>query len=136
MVTKLTAARIATAAGCCLVICTSSKPEGILEILGGARQGTKFFPLQRSLKGRKRWLLTGVGYGSVGFSGDELKVQSAAEVARDYGVQGCGDHGMAGLWGSGFSRLPLVWEVTHRTTSAALVPYQVAAPCFTLALLC
>jgi hypothetical protein len=59
MVTKLTAARIATAAGCCLVICTSAKPEGIVDILGGARQGTRFLPLQRSLKGRKRWLLTG-----------------------------------------------------------------------------
>lgn len=58
MVTKLTAARIATAAGCCLVICTSAKPEGIVEILGGAQQGTRFVPLQRSLKGRKRWLLT------------------------------------------------------------------------------
>lgn len=59
MVTKLTAARIATAAGCCLVICTSLKPEGILEILDGAKQGTKFFPLQNALKGRKRWLLAG-----------------------------------------------------------------------------
>eukprot|EP00879_Flechtneria_rotunda_P011759 GHRR01012282.1.p1 GENE.GHRR01012282.1~~GHRR01012282.1.p1 ORF type:complete len:380 (+),score=137.77 GHRR01012282.1:639-1778(+) len=58
MVTKLTAARIATAAGCCLVICTSARPEGILEILNGARRGTKFYPLARSLKGRKRWLLT------------------------------------------------------------------------------
>jgi glutamate 5-kinase len=59
MVTKLTAARIATAAGCCLVICTSAKPEGILDILERAREGTRFMPLQRILKGRKRWLLTG-----------------------------------------------------------------------------
>ncbi|KAF6260018.1 Aspartate/glutamate/uridylate kinase [Scenedesmus sp. NREL 46B-D3] len=58
MVTKLTAARIATAAGCCLVICTSAKPEGIMDILDGAQQGTRFIPLQRSLKGRKRWLLS------------------------------------------------------------------------------
>jgi glutamate 5-kinase len=60
MGTKLTAARIATAAGCCLVICTSAKPEGIVGILEGAREGTRFMPLQRCLKGRKRWLLTGV----------------------------------------------------------------------------
>lgn len=59
MVTKLTAARIATAAGCCLVICTSLHPEGIVEILNGARQGTKFHPLPNALKGRKRWLLAG-----------------------------------------------------------------------------
>eukprot|EP00775_Hariotina_reticulata_P012564 gene12564-12696_t len=58
MVTKLTAARIATAGGCCMVICTSAKPESIVQILDGAKQGTKFFPLQQNLKGRKRWLLT------------------------------------------------------------------------------
>ncbi|WIA19357.1 hypothetical protein OEZ85_003985 [Tetradesmus obliquus] len=65
MATKLTAARIATAAGCCLVICTSAKPEGIVEILAGARQGTRFIPLQQSLKGRKRWLLTVPVRGSI-----------------------------------------------------------------------
>lgn len=30
-----------------------------MEILNGARRGTKFHPLPHSLKGRKRWLLTG-----------------------------------------------------------------------------
>lgn len=50
----------AAAAGCCMVICTSQLPEDIVEILNGARKGTKFFPLPHSLKGRKRWLLTGV----------------------------------------------------------------------------
>jgi glutamate 5-kinase len=49
-----------SAAGCCMVICTSTRPEEILDILGGARKGTKFHPLAHSLKGRKRWLLTGV----------------------------------------------------------------------------
>lgn len=47
------------AAGCCMVICTSQIPEDIVEILNGARKGTKFHPLPNSLKGRKRWLLTG-----------------------------------------------------------------------------
>jgi hypothetical protein len=42
-----------------MVICTSQLPEDIVEILGGARKGTKFYPLANSLKGRKRWLLTG-----------------------------------------------------------------------------
>lgn len=49
----------AAAAGCCMVICTSQLPEDIVEILNGARKGTKFHPLANSLKGRKRWLLTG-----------------------------------------------------------------------------
>jgi glutamate 5-kinase len=42
-----------------MVICTSQLPEDIVEILNGARRGTKFHPLPHSLKGRKRWLLTG-----------------------------------------------------------------------------
>eukprot|EP00877_Chromochloris_zofingiensis_P014323 jgi/Chrzof1/9144/Cz03g37160.t1 len=58
MVTKLTAARIATAAGCCMVICSSDHPESILAILAGEKIGTKFHPLQKALKGRKRWILS------------------------------------------------------------------------------
>ena len=42
MATKLTAARIATAAGCATVICQASQPEAMLEILGGAKKGTLF----------------------------------------------------------------------------------------------
>ena len=42
-----------------MVICTSQLPENIVDILDGARKGTKFYPLANSLKGRKRWLLTG-----------------------------------------------------------------------------
>jgi glutamate 5-kinase len=66
MVTKLTAARIATAAGTTLVITSSASPEAIPDILGGAAQGTRFKPLSSRLRGRKRWLLTGVGGGGWG----------------------------------------------------------------------
>jgi glutamate 5-kinase len=62
MVTKLTAARIATAAGTTLVITSSAAPEAIPDILAGAQQGTRFKPLASRLRGRKRWLLTG-GWG-------------------------------------------------------------------------
>ncbi|KAI8467687.1 MAG: Aspartate/glutamate/uridylate kinase [Monoraphidium minutum] len=58
MVTKLTAARIATAAGCTMVICTSTTPEAIPAIMEGAVMGTKFLPQQRTLRGRKRWILS------------------------------------------------------------------------------
>ena len=61
MITKLTAARIATAAGCTMVICSSSDPEAIERILAGEQVGTKFHPLEHSLRGRKRWLLSGAG---------------------------------------------------------------------------
>jgi hypothetical protein len=47
-----------------MVICTSARPGEIVDILGGARKGTKFSPLANSLKGRKRWLLTGVASGA------------------------------------------------------------------------
>ena len=42
MATKLTAARIATAAGCATVICQATQPEVMLEVLGGAKKGTLF----------------------------------------------------------------------------------------------
>ncbi|KAG2450762.1 hypothetical protein HYH02_004599 [Chlamydomonas schloesseri] len=59
MATKLTAGRIATAAGCTMVICNSNAPENIVRIVKGEpKLGTKFFPLPHSLKGRKRWILS------------------------------------------------------------------------------
>ncbi|PNW70105.1 hypothetical protein CHLRE_17g705850v5 [Chlamydomonas reinhardtii] len=59
MATKLTAGRIATAAGCTMVICNSTAPENIVRIVKGEpKLGTKFFPLPHSLKGRKRWILS------------------------------------------------------------------------------
>lgn len=57
-----------------MVICTSQVPEDIVEILNGAVKGTKFHPLPNSLKGRKRWLLTGAQLATFVFSSiqDEL----------------------------------------------------------------
>jgi hypothetical protein len=58
MATKLTAGRIATAAGTTMVICNSDKPENIAAVLAGApRIGTKFHPLTHALHGRKRWVV-------------------------------------------------------------------------------
>mmetsp|Transcript_7688 Transcript_7688/g.13278 ORF Transcript_7688/g.13278 Transcript_7688/m.13278 type:complete len:486 (-) Transcript_7688:1011-2468(-) len=59
MVTKLTAGRIATAAGCTMVICNSNDPDAVEQVLAGAVVGTKFHarPRQRALRSRKRWIL-------------------------------------------------------------------------------
>lgn len=57
MATKLTAARIATAAGCHMVICHASMPENLLKVMQGERVGTLFHPLKHQLKGRKRWIV-------------------------------------------------------------------------------
>jgi len=58
MATKLTAGRIATAAGTTMVICNSDRPENIGAVLAGTpRIGTKFHPLTHALHGRKRWVV-------------------------------------------------------------------------------
>jgi glutamate 5-kinase len=57
MVTKLTAARLASAAGCRTVICKSDNPGAIAEALAGASVGTLFLPVPNAAKGRRRWLL-------------------------------------------------------------------------------
>lgn len=58
MATKLTAARIATAAGCRMVICNSNQPEAMARVLLGEPHGTLFHPVEQELKGRKRWILS------------------------------------------------------------------------------
>lgn len=50
MATKLTAARIATAAGCSTVICLASEPERMLGVMAGERVGTVFRPHVNALR--------------------------------------------------------------------------------------
>jgi glutamate 5-kinase len=50
MATKLTAARLATAAGCHMAICDAAHPEALPAIMAGARQGTVFHPHLSPLK--------------------------------------------------------------------------------------
>lgn len=59
MATKLTAARIACAAGCTMAICNSKRPDTIERIVGGDRCGTVFRPLSARVADKKRWILTG-----------------------------------------------------------------------------
>jgi len=59
MSTKLTAGRIATAAGCHMGICLASEPQRIREMLRGERScGTVFLPLPHAARGRRRWILS------------------------------------------------------------------------------
>jgi len=58
MSTKLTAGRIATAAGCTMVICNSTTPEVVVQVLEGQQAGTKFYPVEQALRGRYRWILS------------------------------------------------------------------------------
>jgi len=58
MATKLTAASLATAAGCKMVISHASHVERILRIVEGEKLGTVFYPVANALKGRRRWILS------------------------------------------------------------------------------
>lgn len=77
MATKLTAARISTAAGCKMVITHYAEPGRILEIIAGQRLGTVFHPVQDPVRGRKRWIL------SVPVKGEIWLDHGAAHAVRD-----------------------------------------------------
>jgi glutamate 5-kinase len=57
MITKIAAARLATAAGCEVVITNGMIPRVLERIVAGDRLGTRFLPAVRSVTGRKRWLV-------------------------------------------------------------------------------
>ena len=56
MVTKLEAARIATASGAAMVIANGREAGAIGRILAGEPLGTLFHPQDHALQGRKRWI--------------------------------------------------------------------------------
>ena len=68
MVTKLTAARIACAAGCKTIVCLSSNLEKDVEacVLRGEPVGTAFLPAKIAAKGKKKWLLAVPIQGEIG----------------------------------------------------------------------
>ena len=57
MITKIAAARLATAAGCEVVITDGMIPRVLERIAAGDRLGTRFLPAAQSVTGRKRWLV-------------------------------------------------------------------------------
>ncbi len=60
MMTKLTAARIATGSGVRTVITHGRSPHNILKILAGEKLGTQFEPQLRTENARKRWIAYGL----------------------------------------------------------------------------
>jgi glutamate 5-kinase len=57
MLTKVAAARLATAAGCTVVVTDGKTPRVLERLTRGERLGTWFFPASRAVSGRKRWLV-------------------------------------------------------------------------------
>jgi glutamate 5-kinase len=60
MITKIEAARIATAAGIRTVITEGRSPQNIVKILQGEPMGTQFEPQVGSINARKRWIAHGL----------------------------------------------------------------------------
>jgi glutamate 5-kinase len=60
MITKIEAARLATAAGVDVVIADGGEPDVILRLASGESIGTHFLPTTSKLESRKRWMLSGL----------------------------------------------------------------------------
>jgi len=98
MVTKLTAARIASAAGCQTVICLASVQSTAIEdvLQGKPGIGTIFLAAKKSAQGKKRWLLSVPIKGDVRvdedgakavLNGMALPVSNCVSVEGNFGVQ-------------------------------------------------
>ena len=75
MITKLEAARLATASGVTVVVADGREPDVILRVAGGEAVGTRFLPVASKLESRKRWMLSGLSTKGM------LVVDSGAAVA-------------------------------------------------------
>jgi len=60
MITKIEAARLATASGVNAVIADGREPDVILRLASGESTGTRFLPTTSKLESRKRWMLSGL----------------------------------------------------------------------------
>jgi len=60
MVTKIEAARLATASGVTVIIADGREPDIIPRLAAGEAIGTRFLPATSKLESRKRWMLSGL----------------------------------------------------------------------------
>ena len=60
MVTKIEAAKLATASGVDVIIANGLEPDVIPRVVGGEHIGTHFPPATSKLESRKRWMLSGL----------------------------------------------------------------------------
>ena len=60
MITKIEAARLATACGIAVVVADGGERDIILRLAAGERLGTLFLPETSKLESRKRWMLSGL----------------------------------------------------------------------------
>jgi len=98
MLPKIAAARLATAAGCTVVIADGQTPRVVERIAAGERLGTWFLPAGRRLAGRKRWLVA-----SARLRGRIVIDEGAARALRHGGrsLLPTGIRDLAGSFGAG-----------------------------------
>jgi len=60
MMTKIEAARLATASGITVIIADGREPDIIVKLAAGEAIGTCFWPLTDKLESRKRWMVSGL----------------------------------------------------------------------------
>ncbi len=60
MMTKIEAARLATASGITVIIADGREPDVIVRLVAGEAIGTCFWPLTDKLESRKRWMVSGL----------------------------------------------------------------------------
>jgi len=60
MITKIEAAKLATASGITVVIADGKEPDVMLRVIRGEPLGTRFVPTSSRLESRKRWMLSGL----------------------------------------------------------------------------
>ena len=60
MITKIEAAKLATASGATVVIADGREADIILRVVAGEAVGTRFSPTTSKLESRKRWMLSGL----------------------------------------------------------------------------
>ncbi len=77
MITKIEAARLATASGVIVVIADGREPDIILRLAAGEAIGTRFLPTTSKLESRKRWMLSGLS------TRGKLVVDSGAALALE-----------------------------------------------------
>ena len=75
MITKVSAARLATASGVTVAIADGRERDIILRLVAGEAVGTRFIPTASKLESRKRWMLSGLA------TRGKLVVDSGAALA-------------------------------------------------------
>jgi len=75
MITKIEAAKLATASGVAVIIADGREPDIILKLVSGKEIGTRFTPITSKLESRQRWMLSGLS------TRGKLVVDSGAALA-------------------------------------------------------